>query len=99
MSAARVLETLTISQETVLETLKEAADLLCSCHTNDIAPLAINPGEFVELYTLTIDCGEGDIIWLVECGPTVVSKRSSAARESLYLIVSLSEVQTRSTSL
>ena len=69
MSAAQILETLTISQEKVLETLKEAADLLCNCHTHDIAPLAINPGEFVELYILTIDCGEGDIIWLVEMWP------------------------------
>ena len=69
MSAAQILETLTTSQEKVLEALKEAADLLCNCHTHDMAPLDINPGEFVELYSLIIDCGEGDIIWQVEMWP------------------------------
>ena len=69
MSAAQILETLTISQEKVLEALKEAADLLCNCHTHNMAALDINLGEFVELYSLTIDCGEGDIIWLVEMWP------------------------------
>ena len=69
MSAAQILETLTTSQEKVLETLKEAADLLCNCHTHNMAALAINPGEFVELYSLVIDCGEGDVVWQVEMWP------------------------------
>jgi len=69
MSAAQISETLTTSREKVLETLKVAADLLCNCHTHNMATLAINPGEFVELYSLIIDYGEGHIIWQVEMWP------------------------------
>ncbi|PUU73995.1 hypothetical protein B9Z19DRAFT_1134016 [Tuber borchii] len=66
--SAQILETLTTSQERALETLKEATDLLSNCHTHNIAAIDINLGEFVGLYILTIDCGEGDIIWQVEMG-------------------------------
>jgi len=69
MSAAQILEILATSQEKVLEALKEAADLLRNCHTHTMAALDINPGEFVKLYSLTIDCGEGDIIWELEMWP------------------------------
>ncbi|PUU74004.1 hypothetical protein B9Z19DRAFT_1068548 [Tuber borchii] len=74
MSVAQILETLTTSQEKVLETLKEAADILCNYHTHNMAPLEINQGEVVELYSLTIDCGEGDIIWQVEMWPNCCFK-------------------------
>ncbi|PWW79911.1 hypothetical protein C7212DRAFT_307704 [Tuber magnatum] len=66
MSAARRLITLTIPQEQILAALKEAADLLCNNHTHNIAPLDINPGEMVELYTMTLDCGDDDTIMQVE---------------------------------
>ena len=63
------METFTTLQEKVLETLKETADLLCNCHTNNMAALDINPGEFVELYSLIVDYGEGDIIYQVKMWP------------------------------
>jgi len=61
MSKTQILEISTTWQEKLLEILKEAADLLRSCHTHNMAALNINPGEFVELYSLTIDCREGHI--------------------------------------
>jgi len=69
MSAEQILAALTTSEETVLKTLKEVADILCDCHTHNLAALDNNPGEVVELYCLAIDCGEGDIIWQVEMWP------------------------------
>ncbi|KAG0637055.1 hypothetical protein HOY80DRAFT_1138625 [Tuber brumale] len=69
MSTAQILETLSTSQAEVMAALKEVADLLCRSHTHHMAPLDIHPGEIVDLYTLTIDCGPGDIIWQVEMLP------------------------------
>ena len=69
MSADQILAAFTTSEETVLKTLKDVADILCNCHTHDMAALDNSPGEIVELYFLTIDCCEGDIIWQVEMWP------------------------------
>ncbi|KAG0138608.1 hypothetical protein HOY82DRAFT_595801 [Tuber indicum] len=69
MSATSILASLTTSQDAVLMRLKEAADVLCKDHIHFMAPLAINQGEIVDLYTMTIDCGEDDIVWAVEMWP------------------------------
>ncbi|RPA97674.1 hypothetical protein L873DRAFT_1790827 [Choiromyces venosus 120613-1] len=51
-----------------LEALKQIADVLCQSHPHQMSIIDDAAGDIVEGYSLSIECGEDNIIWTVKMG-------------------------------